>query len=91
MKLQLKHQKFQADAAKAVVDVFAGQPYGTSSYRRSEGTGSDRTSRREERDFAVWGNQPIVPELDKGIILEQIRAVQRRNRLEPSGQLEPTI
>ncbi|MCI8692896.1 MAG: DEAD/DEAH box helicase family protein [Lachnospiraceae bacterium] len=90
MKLQFKHQKFQADAAKAVVDVFAGQPYGTSSYRRSEGTGSDRTSRREERDFAVWGNQPIVPELDKGIILEQIRAVQRRNRLEPSGQLEGT-
>ena len=90
MKLQFKHQKFQADAAKAVVDVFAGQPYGTSSYRRSEGTGSDRTSRRGERDFAVWGNQPIVPELDKGIILEQIRAVQRRNRLEPSGQLEGT-
>ena len=27
MKLQFKHQKFQADAAKAVVDVFAGQPY----------------------------------------------------------------
>lgn len=27
MKLQFKHQKFQADAAKAVVDVFVGQPY----------------------------------------------------------------
>ena len=27
MKLQFKHQKFQAEAAKAVVDVFAGQPY----------------------------------------------------------------
>lgn len=27
MKLQFRHQKFQADAAKAVVDVFAGQPY----------------------------------------------------------------
>ena len=25
MKLQFKHQKFQADAAKAVCDVFAGQ------------------------------------------------------------------
>lgn len=32
MKLQFKHQKFQADAAKAVVDVFAGQPFLTSSY-----------------------------------------------------------
>ena len=29
MKLQFKHQKFQADAAKAVVDVFAGQPHAT--------------------------------------------------------------
>lgn len=27
MKLKFKHQKFQADAAKAVVDVFNGQPY----------------------------------------------------------------
>jgi restriction endonuclease len=27
MKLQFRHRKFQADAAKAVCDVFAGQPY----------------------------------------------------------------
>ncbi len=27
MKLQFKRQKFQADAAKVVCDVFAGQPY----------------------------------------------------------------
>ncbi|MCM1176103.1 MAG: DEAD/DEAH box helicase family protein [Blautia sp.] len=27
MKLQFRHQKFQADAAKAVADVFAGQPF----------------------------------------------------------------
>lgn len=32
MKLKFKHQKFQADAAKAVVDVFAGQPYLTANY-----------------------------------------------------------
>ena len=32
MKLQFKHQKFQADAAKAVVDVFAGQPLLTATY-----------------------------------------------------------
>ena len=32
MRIQYKHQKFQADAAKAVVDVFAGQPYMTGSY-----------------------------------------------------------
>lgn len=27
MRQQFNHQKFQADAAKAVVDVFAWQPY----------------------------------------------------------------
>ena len=32
MKLKFKHQKFQVDAAKAVVDVFTGQPYLTSRY-----------------------------------------------------------
>ncbi len=39
MKLQLKHQKFQADAAKAVVDVFAGQPFLTPSYMMDKGAG----------------------------------------------------
>ena len=39
MKLQFKHQKFQADAAKAVVDVFAGQPYLTTNYRIDNGSG----------------------------------------------------
>ena len=37
MKLQFKHQKFQADAAKAVVDVFAGQPYLTPTYMMDKG------------------------------------------------------
>jgi type III restriction enzyme len=32
MKLKFKHQRFQADAAKAVCDVFAGQPYKTANY-----------------------------------------------------------
>ena len=39
MKLQFKHQKFQADAAKAVVDVFAGQPYLTPTYMMDRGDG----------------------------------------------------
>ena len=40
MKLQFKHQKFQADAAKAVVDVFAGQPYLTPTYMMDRGDGN---------------------------------------------------
>ena len=39
MKLRFEHQKFQADAAKAEVDVFAGQPYLTPSYMMNKGNG----------------------------------------------------
>jgi type III restriction enzyme len=48
MKLQFKHQKFQADAAKAVVDVFAGQPYLTPSYMMDRGSGNYQMSLTEE-------------------------------------------
>lgn len=37
MKLQFKHQPFQAEAAAAVCDVFNGQPYRTVTYRRDLG------------------------------------------------------
>ena len=67
MKLQFKHQKFQADAAKAVVDVFAGQPYLTPSYMMDRGTGTYQMSFTEEQDFTGWGNQRIVPELNNQI------------------------
>ena len=43
LKLQFKHQKFQADAAKAVVDVFAGQPYLTQSYMIDKGNARTQT------------------------------------------------
>ena len=45
MKLQFKHQKFQADAAKAVVDVFAGQPYLTPTYMMDRGYGQQTHQR----------------------------------------------
>ena len=32
MKLQFKHQQFQADAAAAVVDIFKGMPRSTREY-----------------------------------------------------------
>ena len=37
MKLQFKYQKFQADAAKAVADVFDGQPYLAPSAENTKG------------------------------------------------------
>ncbi|WP_147556600.1 type III restriction-modification system endonuclease [Catenibacterium mitsuokai] len=88
MKLQFKHQKFQADAAKAVVDVFAGQPYLTPSYMMDKGSGLYQQSITEEEDFTGWSNHKIVPQLTDGQVLENIRKIQRKNQIEPSADLE---
>lgn len=97
MKLQFKHQKFQADAAKAVVDVFAGQPYLTPSYMmdrgyqgkmQESGQTYSQSNMFDETDFAGWSNQRIVPELNNQIILDHIQKIQRNNQIEPSSKLE---
>lgn len=88
MKLQFKYQKFQADAAKAVVDVFAGQPYLTPSYMMDRGSGYYQTSLTEEQDFTGWNNQKIVPELSDQRILEQLQKIQRNHQIAPSSKLE---
>ena len=85
MKLQFKHQKFQADAAKAVVDVFAGQPYLTPTYMIDKGAGSYQQTLELEDG---WSNQKIVPELNDKIILENIQKIQRDNQIKPSAKLE---
>ena len=87
MKLQFKHQKFQADAAKAVVDVFAGQPYLTPTYMMDRGTNYQQ-SLTDEDDFTGWRNERIVPELSDRVILEHLQKVQRAGQLKPSEHLE---
>lgn len=88
MRIQYKHQKFQADAAKAVVDVFAGQPYLTPTYMMDRGTGTFQIGMNEERDYTGWSNQKIVPELSDHLILEHIQKIQRTNQIQPSSKLE---
>ena len=88
MKLQFKHQKFQADAAKAVVDVFAGQPYLTPSYMIDRGTGYIQQSLTEDIDFIGFSNQKIVKELNDDLILNRIKKIQRDNQIQPSDKLE---
>lgn len=75
MKLQFKHQEFQADAARAVVDVFAGQPR-----RPYIFTGEPQASGQ--------GNGEIAPVLTDRMILENIRKIQRAHGIEPSRQIE---
>lgn len=56
MKLKFKHQKFQADAAKAVVDVFNGQPYQSGmSYLIDKGYTKSRQQELDE-DFIGFKN-----------------------------------
>lgn len=86
MKLQFKHQKFQADAAKAVVDVFAGQPYLTPTYMMDRGYGQQTLT--DDTDFTGWRNERIVPELSDKLILEHLQKVQRTNQIKPSDKLE---
>lgn len=96
MKLRFKHQKFQADAAKAVVNVFAGQPYLAHSYMMDKGyegnliTGVpfSNISMFDEEQYTGWGNQKIISGLSDDIILNHIQKIQRTNQIKPSEKLE---
>ena len=89
MKLQFCHQKFQADAANAVCEVFAGQPNGSAKYLLDQGS-SGYASGAEDITFDSfgWGNRKLVPELTDSAILANLRHVQLANGLAPSERLE---
>ena len=99
MKLQYKNQAFQSDAAKAIVDVFAGQPRLTPSYMIDRGKGDYQHNMKSNKDaiesspseedlFTGWSNHPIVSNLSSQRILEQLNRVQRNNQIKPSERLE---
>ena len=88
MRILYKHQKFQADAAKAVVDVFAGQPYLTPSYMMDRGSGTFQIGMNEDEDYTGWSNHRIIPELNDQLILEHLQKIQRSNQIAPSTKLE---
>ncbi|WP_331654100.1 DEAD/DEAH box helicase family protein [Peptostreptococcus russellii] len=87
MKLKFKHQKFQADAAKAVVDVFKGQPYLTPTYLIDSGV-EDSQFTFSNNDSMGWSNHKLVPEMNNQLILENINKIQRSNGIKPSKDLE---
>ena len=88
MELRFKHQKFQEEAAKAVVDVFAEQPYSTPFYMMDTGSGYLQPTLDEKKEFTGWSNQKIVPELNDSVILENLNKVQKANGLKPSEKLD---
>ena len=89
MKLQFKHQKFQADAAKAVCDVFAGQPLQSAHMQTHQiDPGFGQMTLTDDIDLRGFGNAKITSGLSDGAILEQIQKIQRAGLIEPSKQLE---
>ncbi|MCQ2106021.1 MAG: DEAD/DEAH box helicase family protein [Fibrobacter sp.] len=89
MKIQFKHQQFQADAAKAVCDVFLGQPYLESSYLLDSGTmklfGGDVSAHNKVMGFC---NQPLVPQMTDELVLKNLQAVQAGNLLQTDEKLD---
>jgi len=99
MRLRFKRQKFQADAAKAVCDVFAGQPKFENTYivdpgrlARPEQLGIDYDSKWTEQKYNYedpyigYNNAKVI--LSPKQILENLQRVQRANTIAPSPKLE---
>ncbi len=84
MKLKFKHQKFQADAAAAVCDVFAGQPkIERHKYNMDIGDTNGQTT---ADDGTAYNNALIM--VSDNNILKNLRRVQRRNGLRPDDKLD---
>lgn len=97
MILKFKHQKFQEDAAKAVCDVFAGQPHFQPTYRVDTGkakangqtkiyVGEGGELSAEELSSLGYKNSPI--RLSDNQLLENLQRVQRSFQIQPSEKIE---
>ena len=95
MKLQFKHQMFQADAAQVVCDVFSGQPKITPTYLIDKGllVGKSRQSEfdsegwvvEDEFDFTGYKNSKI--RITDTEVLKNLQMIQRSLQIEPSSEL----
>lgn len=85
MKIQFKHQGFQQEAARAVVDVFSGQPLQDAlGYYMEQGQGRGQIPLRMES----FRNQDIV--LSDESLRNNIRKVQQAQDLKPIESLQRT-
>ncbi len=95
MKLKFKHQKFQADAAAAICDVFAGQPNVSSTYVVDKGSfkiekgalkGAEQLTIFNELDLAGFNNKKVL--ISDDAIKTNLLRIQRQQQIEPSTKLE---
>lgn len=87
MKLKFKHQKFQADAAKAVCDVFAGQPRVVSTYQIDPGR-DGRQGKIRNVLFTGFANNRLIPALTDAVLLKNINRIQHEQMIKPSDKIE---
>ncbi len=84
MKLKFRHQRFQADAAKAVCDVFAGQAFHTPTYMID--TDLEQTSIDYTLGFTGFNNALVT--LSDEEVLKNIQTIQHKGDIKPSNSLE---
>lgn len=83
MKLKFKHQSFQRDAAKAVTDIFIGQRFSDGfAYTFDQGRQQQGTIQTVLTGFR---NEPLM--LDDASLVDNIRAIQMRQDLEPINDI----
>ena len=81
MKLKYKHQRFQADAAKSVTDIFTGQQYCDSAdYLMDQG------KNKGVFNLTGFGNQKLM--LDRESLTENLRQIQMNWGLKPVEYLQ---
>ena len=96
MKLQFKHQMFQADAAQAVCDVFSGQPNVSIIYDIDRGIPEkkerqarlDSEGQIEDESFNFTGYKNSKIRILDEDILKNLNNIQRNSQIEPSNDLE---
>ena len=82
MQIRYKHQRFQAEAARAIVNAFTGQP-------KSDGLSDHTVDQGKDKKFyalAGFGNKGVV--LAREAICENVRAVQTAQGLKPVDTLQ---
>jgi type III restriction enzyme len=103
LKLKFKHQRFQEQAAKVVVDCFVGQPFGDIRYTIDRGVVKDEPQQTQLGIVAEGANVSMTaPSADLDLVgfrnkeiilsdrqvLANIRAVQQQNGLFQSERLD---
>lgn len=82
MQLRYKHQRFQTEAARSVVDAFIGQP-------KSDGQSDHTIDQGKNNGFftmAGFGNKNVV--LARNAICDNVRAIQTEQGLKPVDHLQ---